>query len=143
MEFNDRFKAAMQLSYDTCKALKASGVVIPDADMKILLEYEQLKLIKLTMPKIKLAPELYYPTIQHKYFRGITQDSWVKIILWATKSFNIRCNLTLASASSYRSSPHKYNFIEPVIVPKSDIGKLGYEEECELFNQYKEEIEND
>ena len=138
--FRERFEEAMQVSYDTCKAIKAGGVIIPDEDMKVLIQYEQLKLIKLTLPKVKLAEALYYPTIQHEAFKGITQDTWVKIMLWATRAFNIKCNLTLASAASYRSSPHRYGFIEPVIVTKSDIGNLGYQEECDLFDELKKEI---
>lgn len=139
-EFNKRFKEAMQISYDICKASKAGGIVIPNEDMAILLKYEGLSLIKLTLPKLKLAEVLYYPTMQHKAFKGITQDTWVKIMLWATKSFNIKCGLTLASAASYRNSPHRYGFIEPVIVTKSDIGTLGYNEECKLFDEFKGEI---
>ena len=138
--FRERFKEAMQISYDICKASKSNGVIIPDDDMKVLLKYEDLNLIKLTIPKVKLAVVLYYPTIQNEAFKGITQDTWVKIMLWATKSFGIKCNLTLASAASYRSSPHRYGFIEPVIVPKSDIGNLGYQEECDLFDELKKEI---
>ena len=139
-EFDKRFKSAMQLSYDICKASKAGGVIIPDEDMVTLLKYEKLGLIKLTLPKLKLASMLYYPTIQHKAFKGITQDTWVKVMLWATKSFNIPCGLTIASAASYRSSPHRYGFIEPVVVTKNDIGLLGFEDECNLFDTFKKEI---
>ena len=138
--FNIRFKEAMQISYDICKASKVGGVVIPDEDMSVLLQYEALGLVKLTLPKVKLAEVLYYPTMQHQAFKGITQDTWVKIMLWATKSFNIKCGLTIASAASYRNSPHRYGFIEPVIVTKSDIGNLGYQEECDLFDTFKGEI---
>jgi len=140
LEFKDRFRAAMQLSYDICKNIKAGGIVIPDEEMKVLIKYEQLKLIKLTLPKVKLAEELYYPTMQDSSFKGITQDTWVKIMLWATSEFNIKCSLTIASAASYRNSPHRYGFIEPVIVTKSDVGKAAYDEETELFDTLKEEF---
>jgi len=140
MEFEERFKAAMQLAYNICKSSKAGGVVIPDEDMEVILKYEQLGLVKMTLPKFKITQELYYPTIQAAEFKGITQDSWVKILLWATKCFNIKCNLTLASAAAYRNSPHRYGFIEPVVVTKGDIGNLGYKEECELFDKYSLEI---
>ena len=139
-KFRNRFKSAMQLAYDICKATKAGGIDIPKEDMDLLLKYEKLNVIKLTLPKIKLSTVLYYPTMQDPLFKGITQDTWVKIMLWATKSFNIKCGLTIASAASYRNSPHRYGFIEPVIVTKSDIGNLGYQEECDLFDTLKGEI---
>ena len=140
LEFRDRFKSAMQLAYDICKATKAGGIDIPKEDMDMLLKYEKLNVIKLTLPKIKLSTVLYYPTMQDPLFKGITQDTWVKIMLWSTKAFNIKCNITIASASSYRTSPHRYGFIEPLIVAKSDIGTLGFKEETELFEELKKEF---
>ncbi len=136
----DQMKQAMQMAYDICKSEKSQGVMIPDDDMAILLKYEGLKLIKLTLPKFKLSDVLYFPTIQHDLYRGMTQNTWVKIMLWATKSFNIKCNVTLASVASYRASPHDYKFIEPVIVIKSDIGTLAYKEEDAMFLELKEEF---
>ena len=138
--FKDRVKAAMQLAWDICKASKSSGVLIPDEDMKVLVKYEELGLIKLTMPKMKLAPTLYYPTIQAKEFKNLSQNLWVDIMLWATKEHNITCNVGLNSVSAYRSSPHRYNFIEPVVIPVNDIGKLGREEEIECFKELKGEF---
>ena len=140
LTFEERFQSAMQLTWDICKASKVGGIVIPDEDMAVLLKYENLKVIKLTLPKIKLSTTLYFPTIQSELFKGITQDTWVRIMLWATKAWGIPCNLTMASASSYRSSPHRYGFIEPVIVTKSDIGLLAYKDECELLDTLKKEF---
>lgn len=137
MLFEERFSQAMSLAWDICKSSKAGGIVIPKEDMAVLLKYENLGIVKLTMPKFKLATVLYYPTMQHELFRGITQDTWVRIMLWATKAWNIKCNLTIASASSYKNSPHRYGFIEPVIVTKSDVGLLAYQDECDLFDTLK------
>lgn len=142
LEYNDRVKQAMELAYNICKEAKSGGVIIPKEDMEVLLKYEKLSLIKMTLPKFKLSETLYYVTIQDPLYKNLSQNLWVDILLWATKCWNIKCNVGINSASAYRSSPHRYNFIEPVVIPIGDIGKLGRDEEIALFNQYKEEIHN-
>ncbi len=131
----DQMLEAMQMAYNICKSEKSHGIVIPDEDMAILLKYEEL-----TLPKFKLSDVLYFPTIQHEAYKGMSQNTWVKIMLWSTKTFNIKCNVTLAAVASYRGSPHDYKFIEPVVVTKSDIGTLAYKEEDAMFNELKEEF---
>ena len=140
LEVKEQLREAMQMSYDICKREKANGVIIPDEDMKTLVRYEQLKLIKLTLPKVKLTEKLYYPTIQAACFKGITQDTWVKVMLWATKQFGIKCSITLASVASYRSSPHRYNFIEPVIITATEAGKIQKDLEAHYLSELKKEI---
>ncbi len=134
--FKERYVDAMEYSLNVCKNLKSGNVDIPDKDMAIIVKYEKLGLVKLTLPRVNLSKDIYYPTIQSNHFKGITQDSWVKIILWATKAYGIKCNLTIASANSYRTSPHRYNFIEPVVVKKQDVGTLLFNEEMEIFEEY-------
>ncbi len=138
--FKDRVREAMKIAWNICKQAKSGGANISEEDMLVLLKYENLGIIKMTLPKFKLAEVLYYPTIQHKAFKNLSQNFWVDVMLWATKAHNIKCNVGLNSVAAYRSSPHRYNFIEPVVVPVSDIGKLGRDEEIELFNLLKEEF---
>lgn len=139
-QFNIRVKAAMALAWGICKASKSGGIVISDEEMAVLVKYESLGIVKMALPKMKLAPELYYPTIQDPLYKNLTQDFWVDVMLWATKSHGIKCNVGINSAAAYRSSPHRYNFIEPVVVAMTDVGKLGRDEEIALFKEFKEEF---
>lgn len=140
MLVEEQLREAMQMSLDICSREKANGIIIPEEDMKVLVQYEQLKLIKLTLPKVKLAEKLYYPTIQAACFKGITQDTWVKVMLWATKVYGIKCSITLASVASYRSSPHRYNFIEPVVVTATEAGKVQKDLEAQYLSELKKEM---
>jgi hypothetical protein len=119
------------------------GEIKPE-HIEIIAQYVKEGILEFKKPKINKTKGIYYPCLQSEAFKGLTKNTWLKVVRHAMDVYDIDSGLSLNSVASYTTSAWRYG-IEPVrLLTPTDLGGIHsslYKEECDAWEEIKTSYE--
>lgn len=136
MGLRERVIAAIAVADIIGQKHRSGGLIIPPEDLAILAKYEDLGMIKLLTKKPRLQEGIYFPIIQAKELKDFSMSFYLKLVHGICARYGIKTSIGMNSVREYCNKPYEYGFIQPVILPDTEVGNRAMiEEECELLKE--------
>jgi hypothetical protein len=136
MGLNERVVAALAVADHIGARHRSGGLVIPPEDLAIIAKYEDLGMIKLMVKKPRLQEGIYFPIIQAKELKDFSMSFYLRLVHGICAKHGIKTNIGMNSVREYCNKPYEYGFIQPVILPDSEVGnRAQIEEECTILKE--------